>query len=408
MSDFKNIKDFKKGKLSRYPYQDPTYLSFVLMFNFNDKYNSPLLSGETELYLKQFIDDGSSKSPVDEKDKPLDGQEAQPKEISANQNEVNENYSRRLEALQNFIKALKTINNEMPWYWQGLTGVDRLLKPDPLNSSWAGEEATLSIKTLESINLAISGLMELYRTAVFDEQQWKYIIPWNLRKFSMSVYVTEIRTIKNMSAPKVNGSNNNDASNILKPAIQLENSNAELSGVTARPYFMFDLGYCEFDLTSGSTPFADLSKSPEEAASNDIIIHYDKLNKVESRVLNGIIETSFDTDKLSPAPDGETESIDNLKDWKVSNESNQRLSDINGGVIDTMRNYSKQKMLELQMTARNATVNRIPNFENVFQNFVRGVDNSLNNTLQGNTETVNSLVGQNVYGIQPGDTIGDA
>lgn len=376
MSDFKNIKDFKKSKLSRYPYQDPTYLSFVLGFNFNDEHNSPLLAGAAEDYLKQY---------------------------SEGDNPVNEHYKERLEALINFKTALKTINTEMPWYWQGLSGLDRLVQYDPLNSSWAGDAAVLTINTLESINLAITGLMQLYRKAVFDESQWKYIIPYNLRKFSMMVYVTEVRTIRNMSAPKINGASVTDFPENFKPSIQVTNSNAEISGATARPYFMFEFKYCEFDITSGSNPLADLSKSPEEAVANEIRITYDILNNIEFRALNGIITTNYGNDKLSPAPDSETESPSNLREWALSN-ANQKLTDIKGGAIQDLKNYSMQKQQELNMAAANATTNRIPNFENVFQNFVRGVDNSLNN----DTDKIGALVNENVYGVKPGETIGQA
>ena len=392
MSDFKNISDFKKNKLSKYPYQDPTYLSFVLGFNFNDKYNSPLLSGTAGEYLKELAQGTVPAEPVS------DGEEEEPKAHS-----VASHYAERLEALNNFISALKQINTELPWYWQSLGGLERLLQYNPKNSYWGGDDAVLTIGTLESINLAISGLMQLYRKAVFDEHQWKYILPYNLRKFSMIVYVTEVRTIKNMSAPKINGADVNNFPENFKPSIQVTNSNSEISGATARPYFMFELGYCEFDITSGSNPFADLKKTPEGPAENEIKIHYDILKQIEFRALNGIVTTDFGTDKLSPAPDSETESPSNLRDWALG-QANQKLTDIKGGIINDMQNYSRQKMQELQTQARNQTTNKIPNFENVFQNFVQGVDNTLSN----NPSQIDSIVKDNVHGIQPGDTVGQA
>ena len=96
MSDFKSIKDFKKGSLTSYPYQDPTYLSFVILFDFFDAENSPLLSKTTENYLKKLADG-------------------------------NEYYAEKLEALINFKQALATINNAMPWYWQSLEGLENNL-----------------------------------------------------------------------------------------------------------------------------------------------------------------------------------------------------------------------------------------------------------------------------------------
>ena len=58
MSDFKTIQDFRKGSISRFPYQDPTYLSFALLFNFHDPEHSPLLSGPAEAFLEKLSKGG--------------------------------------------------------------------------------------------------------------------------------------------------------------------------------------------------------------------------------------------------------------------------------------------------------------------------------------------------------------
>ena len=54
MSDFKNIKDFRKNSLIKYPYQEPTRLSCVMLVYFVDTYNSQLLSKAAEDYLKKL------------------------------------------------------------------------------------------------------------------------------------------------------------------------------------------------------------------------------------------------------------------------------------------------------------------------------------------------------------------
>jgi len=38
--------------------------------------------------------------------------------------------------------------------------------------------------------------MRLYRDACFDYQRWVEVIPENLRKFSIDIYVSEIRTFQ--------------------------------------------------------------------------------------------------------------------------------------------------------------------------------------------------------------------
>lgn len=356
MSDFKHIKDFRKGKLSL-PYQDPTYLSFVLLFDFSDNENSPLLSqnGALKYYDKLITESGDNKAFFEE----------------------------RKEDLMNFIIALKTINNEMPWYWQSLGGVDTILKYDTLKPYRGGEEAALTIATLESINLAVTGLMQLYRKAVFDEYKWGWIIPANLRKFRMYVYVTEIRPIKNFDEAGLN---------------PFKRKVVPITGVDARPYFMFSLGQCEFNIQSGTAAFAELSKSPENAASSDIIIKYETLLQVQSRALNGIVETNYNTDKLSPAPDFEEQNR------SLSARAISKIEDFTESALDGLKRLSRDKQLEIEQFIRNNTTNRFQDPGNLFQNFVRKVDNATDINQQ--TRDIGSAVQQNVYGVNSGDNIG--
>lgn len=347
MSDFKSIKDFKKGSLTSYPYQDPTYLSFVILFDFFDAENSPLLSKTTENYLKKLADG-------------------------------NEYYAEKLEALINFKQALATINNAMPWYWQSLEGLERLQKYDPTKNYWGGDDAKLVIKTLESINLTASGLMHLYKKAVFDDQKWHWVVPANLRKFRMWVYVTEIRTIKNMNKPKIGGINKKaltDFPDNFKPSIGIENSNEGISGQSGRPFFMFGLKYCEFDTMSGGEFLSSLSKNPSEPAAGELTITYEAVDKIQARVLNGIVSSSFNGDVLSPAPDSENESFDNLSDYLID-----KVTDRIGGAVasakDDLARLAQDKKNEIIQKVRDNTVNRIPTFENIFQNALRSADNA--------------------------------
>ena len=378
MSDFKNIKDFRKNSLIKYPYQDPTRLSFVMLFDFVDTYNSPLLSKAAEDYLKKLA--------------------------------VNDSfYSERLEALQNFKKALKTINNEMPWFWQSLSGLERIQQYDTTNPYFGGSDAKLTISTLESINLTVSGLMHLYRTAVFDERKWNYILPPNLRRFRMYVYVTEIRTIQNISKPtlggiptKVNGDAIRGFPDNFKPSISIENDNKSISGQAGRPFFMFGLKYCEFDIKSGTKIFADLNKSPEIATS-EIGITYQGLDKIESRVLNGIVKTKYGNDQLSPAPDSENYSASSLADF-AKDKINGKISEIEERAKDDLKRIAREKTLELKQAAEDATVNRIPSIDNIYQNLVQGIDNASNPTAL--VQNISANISENIFDRQ-GSTIGD-
>ena len=384
MSDFKTTMDFRKGSYRKFPYQDPTYLSFAILFDFYDIESSPLLAGGAETFLKGLAD----QDPF---------------------------YAERLNDLQNFIKTLGEINKELPWFWQSFKGLERLQQYNPENAYMGGDDAKFEIETLESLNLTISGLMHLYRRAIFDERKWTYIMPANLRKFRMWVYVTEIRSIAILENIKVNGIPKKlDKSTItgfpdnIKPKIDVENKNAGISGTEGRPYFLIGAKYCEFDLASGTTIFADLNKNPE-MAKEALTIKYEKLEKVEARVLNGIVKQSYAEGQLSPSPDQEIFASQSKTPLEFAKDKIKgKIDKIKDSAVADLKALAEKKKAELLQKLKDETINRIPKFENVFQNVVRRADQAsttaLNEVVAG--RNIGAAIQANVYGILPGTTIG--
>lgn len=384
MSDFKTPMDFRKGSYKKFPYEDPTYLSFALLFDFYDIESSPLLAGGAEAFLKPLAEQDSF-------------------------------YAERLDDLQNFIKTLNQVNKELPWFWQSLKGLERLQQYNPENAYMGGDDAKLEIETLESLNLTISGLMHLYRRAIFDERKWTYIIPANLRKFKMWVYVTEIRSIAIVENVKVNGIPKKIDKNAIKgfpdnfkPSLDVENKNAGISGTEGRPYFLIGAKYCEFDLTSGTTIFADLNKNPEYA-KQALTITYQKLEKVEARVLNGIITQSYAEAQLSPAPDQEMMANESKTPAQFAKDKIKgKIDKISEKVKGDLKALADAKKRELLQRLKDETINRIPTFENVFSNIIRRSDQAstavINDAIAG--RNIGAAIQANVYGILPGTTIG--
>ena len=236
---------FKKGDITgtdMSAYQDPTYLSFTLLFDM--QLTSPLFNGEAAGFMKKHL---------------------------VNQNPAK--YQHKLDSLLAFKEALYKINSEMPWHWQSLAGVERMVQFTPENPFFGGDDAKLTIGCLETINLNISGLMQLYRKAVWDESNWRYILPPNLRKFTMYLFISDVRGLYDNSAAGV------------------------LTGENLRPFFMFELRFCEFDMISGNKALADLSAAAPEAATNEIIINYNRVYRVDARALNGAVFQTKDISK---------------------------------------------------------------------------------------------------------------
>lgn len=367
-SNFRKSGLYTKGALGgdiRLPYQDPTYLTFGFMFvdseiTHDSIETSPLLCGPAERFLERLK--SSASAP--------------------------EKYAARLQNLKDFKFALNKINREMPWYWQSLSGLDRLQQYNPLKSYWGGDDAKLTIKCLESINLAITGLMSLYRKAVFDEGNWTYILPANLRKFSMYVYVSEIRDID--IATYINYPDFTDQNYSVDDSI-----NRDIAAINI-PQLMFRLDFCEFDISSGSQSIADLSSASPEAATQEIVIKYENLYEVHGSFLNGVI---------TKVPDKILErTIPQIEREIPASGLQSRLKGIADAASTSLRNLAESKKQEIVGSIRGAINDRIPTPENIIMNAVRQLDEATRVTQKGLEQ---AILG-NIYGVSPGDSITQA
>ena len=230
MADFKRQQDFRKGSLLRKINEDPTYLSFFLVFDTQNREESPLFAGPAMEYLTQVL---------------------------------NQDYAAKYSvALENFQKVLLKINKELPWFWQTISGVDAAMTYNNLADPWWGAETPkLEIECLEeNVELTAIGLMDLYKRACYDFTRWVEVIPPNLRHFQMQVWVSEVRRFQQDTGAKDlgfydNPDNSGNSGNVTK-------INQEFS-LEAKPFIQLNFSHCEFDIDSIAPMFADLGKNPE-------------------------------------------------------------------------------------------------------------------------------------------------
>ncbi len=101
----------------------------------------------------------------------------------------------RAEKLEQFITLLSTINSESPWYFSEVSGVDEALNRTMVTSNEFKLEDSrkkISIKCLpDSIDQRIGMLLSLYRDVTWSWIMKREIIPANLRKFDMAIYIWE-------------------------------------------------------------------------------------------------------------------------------------------------------------------------------------------------------------------------
>jgi hypothetical protein len=94
--------------------------------------------------------------------------------------------------LDAFVKLLESLQKDAPWYFQSVSGLGDLYKIDP-TIPFRGKDKVLTIECLESVDLRISLLADLYRNTAFDMQNMREVLPMNLRTFNMAVHVLEFR-----------------------------------------------------------------------------------------------------------------------------------------------------------------------------------------------------------------------
>jgi hypothetical protein len=122
--------------------------------------------------------------------------------IPLNINERNNGVvAHRANALVAFKNILTSINEKSPWFIQSIDGLDSILKVTPSRQVGGGSgyreqrSGILTFNCLDSIDLRVSAMGELYRKATYDYQYHREMLPANLRKFRMWIIVTEIRQV---------------------------------------------------------------------------------------------------------------------------------------------------------------------------------------------------------------------
>lgn len=248
----KPVKSFQKGINRWNEYNDPTYLGFVFLFDWSTIQtsgvpNSPLLNrtatvGTAYSYLLRI------------------GEKL------------------RAAYLLQFIELLESINYNTPWYWQSFEGGEELWKYKKFNDPYVGgDDSVITIECLESIDLKMTLLMDLYRKAVYDQTYKRIIVPENLRKFEMEIHVQEIRKFQVDKLLELQ----NAVSKVSVPGVKNPVTPTGPEYMANRnensPYIRWRLKFCEFDPDVSSAAFAGLNMagSHDGFAKQKLAIKYE-------------------------------------------------------------------------------------------------------------------------------------
>jgi len=372
----KALNAFKKTNLfyTRNPLlsmQDPTAHGFKLLFNFNQP-NSGLLWGANT--------------------------DADPPVNTALGYLLSIGDLQRAHYLRRFLDLLAGINNQTPWFFQSLTGLAGAWKRDLTKPLLP--DSKLEIECLESIDMRVTAMMDLYRKACYD---WKYrreVIPQNLRYFSMSVYTYEARWIGNpndialtdappneetgyggnlqgqpsITAADITGRLTGPNETANDPSSSHVNTVEGVSMSTTRNLFHFD--FCQFDM-SEAQHLGTISNAAPEDLKQKFVIHYKEVEEAnlyayyDGTIVTDNFLTEFDSAALDIGltPPGEMPQsrplINGGEKEKWPNSFLNGLKDQGQAKLDKLKNkYSPSNMLsnavdQAKATAENLVTSRL-------------------------------------------------
>lgn len=188
----------------------------------------------------------------------------------------------RAEKLEKFINLLSNISTYSPWYFQEITGLDGALERKEFTEKDFKLEDNRKQITINCLTDAydnrIGTLLDLYRDVTFSYQLHKEIIPANLRKFDMGIYIfsTPIKNIHGKSA------------NFAR-----FDSGTGTEYLTSYKYI--ELQNCEIDYNSSKAAYATLDNKDGTAMNYPLIISFDtamekRYNEILMREIGDFVE----------------------------------------------------------------------------------------------------------------------
>jgi hypothetical protein len=254
----------------------------------------------------------------------------------------------RAEKLEQFITLLSDINTNSPWYFSTLGGIDSALeRKGPEDGVIEIADKKLTINCLpDAFDNRIGTLLELYRDITWSWVQKKEIVPANLRKFDMAVYIFETaennwHLTKGGLFPKdtiIAGSD--DAG--FKPS-----------------YKMLEFHNCEFNYNSIKTGWSELNNQTGVSPTYQIEITFAdcyeiSYNDIMMRTIGDVITTDMinsatgDNAYISVAQQDSTIQAEEIKSRTYPYDkgwANKVLGQVGGHLVSDITNWAQQKLM---------------------------------------------------------------
>lgn len=210
----------------------------------------------------------------------------------------------RAEKLKQFITLLSNISSQSPWFFSSISGLDGALERNAgQNKEFKIDEERkkISIKCLPDVyDTRIGTLLDLYRDIVWSWQTKREVVPSNLRKFDMGIFIFS-DAIKNIHTPKKD-----------EEATIFSESSRYLTS-----YKYIEFHNCEFDYNSSKSPMAELNNQEGFAPEYVIDIYFDdvyelRYNEFMMRTIGDMIKHDLDANLNSEVQQDSIKMMDEL------------------------------------------------------------------------------------------------
>lgn len=216
----------------------------------------------------------------------------------------------RAEKLEHFITLLSDISSRSPWYFTSISGVQEALERKVTEDGKLdmNERKKMTISCLpDAFDNRIGTLLELYRDVTWSWTHKREVIPSNLRKFDMAIYIFE--------TPEKHW--HTEETQIATPSDSIFNVG----------YKMIEFHDCEFNYNSVKTAWATIDNQTGFNPTYQIDISYNdcyeiSYNDIMMRTIGDVILTdliNFDSNITSYISQAQTDG------YKDRNELTNRI-----------------------------------------------------------------------------------
>lgn len=196
---------------------------------------------------------------------------------------------KRADMLESFVNLLSNINSESPWYFSEISGIDSALERSQVKDfKFEEERKKISIKCLpDAFDDRIGTLLDLYRAIVWSWTMKREVVPANLRKFDMGIFIFETPTTPFHKSQPFTGVESYEYASI---------GDAQSDYKTSYKYIEFH--NCEIDYNSAKSSLGTLTNKEGVEMEYTIDISFDdcyetRYNEFLMKTLGDMIEDSI-------------------------------------------------------------------------------------------------------------------